>query len=255
MLRELSDWTSEYRGGVTRYQDELVELKRDVAGTGTVSGVLPLVEQIMESNLQLQSRLSAAEQQLEQQTKQLESYLSEARTDGLTGLANRRAFDKKLDEMFAQYQRGGESFALALVDIDHFKKINDTHGHQIGDAVLRSMADRMTRGIESAVMVARFGGEEFAILLPAPLRSASEKMDAFRRSCAAKAIDCDGLEVPVTVSIGVSQPQQDTIIGPLVRRADEALYAAKKIGRNRTYYHHEGAPALFGAPEIAGQPK
>ena len=93
-----------------------------------------LLKQIMESNGKLQTRLDAAEQQLEKQTKQIESYLTEARTDGLTGLYNRRAFDQQLDELFGNFRKGGRSFVLVLIDIDHFKRFNDRHGHQAGDA-------------------------------------------------------------------------------------------------------------------------
>lgn len=264
MLQELGAWTTEYRGGVSRYQDKLVEIRRDAmesggaqGGPGQVAGtsVLPLVEQIMQSNQQLQQRLDAAEKQLEQQTRQIESYLSEARTDGLTGLANRRAFDKKLDELFAIFKRTGNTFVLALIDIDHFKKINDNYGHQTGDAVLRTIASRMSLGVEDPLLVARFGGEEFAVLMPSPLRMASAKLDAFRKTCAAEAIRAEGHDITVTVSIGLSEVKDDTIIGPLVRRADEALYAAKGIGRNRTYYHDGHAPILYGAPEVTGSSK
>lgn len=259
MLKELGAWTTEYRGGVSRYQQELVEIRKGAAEnqSGVLSGsgasVLPLVEQIMHSNQQLQTRLEAAEKQLEQQTRQIESYLSEARTDGLTGLANRRAFDKKLDEMFAGFKRSGNPFVLALVDIDHFKKINDTYGHQAGDAVLRQVASRMSLGIEDSILVSRFGGEEFAIIMPSPLRMAAGKLDAFRKACAAESIYAEGNELTVTVSVGLSEVRDDVIIGPLVRRADESLYAAKGIGRNRTYYHDGDSPILYGAPEIASQ--
>ncbi|MCG8652909.1 MAG: GGDEF domain-containing protein, partial [Pirellulales bacterium] len=94
----------------------------------------------METNEELQTRLDAAEQQLDKQTQQIESYLTEARTDGLTGLFNRRAFDQRLEEMFVGYRQGGRSFVLVLVDIDHFKSINDSYGHQIGDEVLQEIA-------------------------------------------------------------------------------------------------------------------
>lgn len=252
LLKELGTWTSEYRGGVTKYQDELDQISnRAREGGDSPETVLPLVQQIMQSNQRLQQRLDAAERQLEAQTRQIESYLTEARTDGLTGLANRRAFDKKLDQLFAEYIRGGNSFVLALIDIDHFKSINDTHGHPIGDAVLRDIAHRMSVEIEDPILIARFGGEEFSILLPAPLRIAASKMDTFRKLCADNPVNVESSKLKVTVSIGLSEVRNDKVIGPLVRRADEALYAAKGIGRNRTYYHDGNACVLFGAPEVA----
>ena len=255
LLRDLGAWTHEYRGGVTQYQDQLSELSHRVEDRAqdspATAEVLPLVEQIMATNRQLQSRLDAAEKQLEDQTQRIESYLTEARTDGLTGLPNRRAFDRKLDELFAAFQRGGRTFVLAMIDIDHFKSFNDTYGHQTGDQVLRHVAQRMEQDIEGAILVARFGGEEFAVLLPSPLKVAASKMDQFRRRCADATFTAEGRELQVTLSIGLSETLGDQVIGTLVRRADEALYAAKGTGRNRTYYHDGKAPGLFGAPEIA----
>lgn len=257
LLKELGTWTQEYRGGVAKYQNQLTEISSAAKAkgiAGDTSHVMPMVEKIMETNQQLQARLEAAEKQLEQQTRQIESYLSEARTDGLTGLANRRAFDKKLDESFSAFRRGGHPFVLALLDIDHFKSINDTYGHPVGDIVLRQIAHRMSLGIEDPILVARFGGEEFAVLLPSPLRMAAARMDVFRKANAAEAIECDGQTLNVTFSVGLSETKNDVAIGTLVRRADEALYAAKGIGRNRTYYHDGEAPTLFGAPEVVKRP-
>ena len=167
LLHELGNWTSEYSGNVSQYQNQLGEISKSVrsglSGGGSESRVVLLLEQIMSSNSQLQKRLDAAERQLDKQTRQIESYLSEARTDGLTGLSNRRAFDQKLDELFASYRKGGRSFVVAIIDIDHFKKINDTHGHQTGDQVLQQVAAKLHSELDQAIMVARFGGEEFAI--------------------------------------------------------------------------------------------
>lgn len=254
LLRELGNWTQEYRGGVRKYQAELSQISTAVKESQSgaePTEFMPLVERIMATNQQLQTRLEAAERQLEQQTRQIESYLNEARTDGLTGLANRRAFDKKLDELFAQFRQGGQSFVLVLIDIDHFKGINDSFGHPVGDLVLRQIAQRLNTGIENTTLVARFGGEEFAILMPSPLRMAADAIDGFRKKIAAEPIPCDGQPLRVTISVGLSEAKTDSVIGTIVRRADEALYAAKGMGRNRTYYHDGEAPALVGAPEIA----
>ena len=120
---------------------------------------LLLLQQIMQSNEQLQSRLDAAERQLEKQTQQIECYLTEARTDGLTGLFNRRAFDQRLEEMFVAYRDGGRSFVVVLIDIDQFKLINDKHGHQAGDEVLQQLArilrTELTRRSSSLALAAK----------------------------------------------------------------------------------------------------
>jgi diguanylate cyclase len=254
LLQELGNWTSEYSGNVSQYQDQLGEISRSVrsglGGAGSENRVVLLLEQIMQSNSQLQKRLDAAERQLEKQTRQIESYLSEARTDGLTGLFNRRAFDQKLDELFAAYRKGGRTFSVAIIDIDHFKKINDTHGHQAGDQVLQQVAAKLHSELAQAIMVARFGGEEFAILLDEPLRFAAEKMNSVRKAIAAHKLDAGSAQIAVTTSVGVGEPREDMVPGPVVRRADEALYAAKNMGRNRTYFHDGRSPILVGAPEL-----
>lgn len=257
LLRDLGSWTQEYRGGVSRYQSQLGEIHtavRQHAGPDTtVGGVVPLVEQIMQTNQQLQSRLEAAERQLAQQTSELETYLSEARTDALTGLANRRAFDEQLDDRWEAFRRDQTPFVLALVDLDHFKSINDSYGHQVGDRVLREIARRMHEALDQSHLVARFGGEEFAVLMPAPMTEAAAALDRFRRQNAGEPIECDGQTLKVTVSIGVAEAMGGSSLPHrLIQQADEALYAAKGIGRNRVYFHTGESPALYGAPEVAG---
>lgn len=253
LLRELLSWTREYRGGVSQFQVEIENLTQRARDSQIAlpDSWVSKVTQLMQTSQRLQQRLDAAEKQLQSQTRLIENCLTEARTDSLTELANRRAFDKKLDDLFAAYHRSGQSFVLALVDVDHFKSINDRFGHPVGDEVLREIARRLSLEIEAPLLVSRYGGEEFAVLLPPPLPTAATRMEAFRKLCAASPIHVAGQSLTITVSIGLSEVQNDKFIGPLVRRADEALYAAKGIGRNRTYYHNGRAPALFGAPELA----
>lgn len=256
LLLDLNSWTSEYSGNVTQYQDQLGRIEQAVRDTeagssGSDGRVLTLLQQIMSSNDQLKDRLDKAEKRLEKQTLQIESYLNEARTDGLTGLANRRAFDQKIEELFLAYGKGGSSFILALIDIDRFKSINDNHGHQIGDKVLQELGHALNHDLKSALMVARFGGEEFAVLLETPLRRAADTMNEFRRDFARKRIDIGQISLEVTMSIGVAEPRDDAVIASVIRRADEAMYTAKNIGRNRVYYHDGKAPVLVGAPEVA----
>ncbi len=254
LLSDLANWTTEYSGNVSQYQDQLGELHDAMRDLQTDEGgtkVVTLLERIMTSNRALQQRLDAAETQLEKQTRQIQEYLSEARTDGLTGLANRRAFDRKLDEMFAQLKRGGRSFCVALIDIDHFKQINDRYGHPAGDAVLRQVARLLVDQLEGAYIVARFGGEEFSILLPTPLEIAADRIDRMRKSLAKQFVQLEKQTITVTVSGGLAEPREETLIGPIIRRADEALYAAKGRGRNRVYFHDGRQPVLVGAPEVA----
>ena len=258
LLQQLGSWTHEYSGNVSDYQAELGKLNaafesnnRQASVGQSDSQVMLLLEQIMQSNEALQSRLEVAERQLDKQTQQIECYLTEARTDGLTGLYNRRAFDKRLDEVFVAYKNGGPSFVLVLVDIDKFKSINDNHGHQAGDQVLKQLAAALRSQLSDAIIVARFGGEEFAAIMKGPLQIAAKRMDEVRRVIAKERMDAGDSALQVSISVGVSEPRQDVVASPIVRRADEALYTAKNIGRNRVYYHDGKAPILVGAAEIA----
>ena len=255
LLQQLGSWTSEYSGNVSEYQNKLGKLSEEVRAGNSPSAsdnrVVVLLQQIMQSNEQLQDRLDAAERQLEKQTQQIECYLTEARTDGLTGLFNRRAFDQRLEELFLAYRNGGRSFVVVLIDIDSFKSINDTHGHQAGDQVLQQLASFLRTRLDQSMIVARFGGEEFAAIMDGPLRIAAEKMNDLRKQVANERMDADTVQLAITISVGLSEPRDDLVVSPLLRRADEALYAAKNMGRNRVYYHDGRGPTLVGAPEVA----
>jgi diguanylate cyclase len=257
LLQQLASWTSEYSGNVSSYQTRLGtisrEFQRDAASSKppSTTRVLGLLGEIMQSNASLQQRLESAEKQLDRQTRQIESYLTEARTDGLTQLANRRAFDAKIEEMFNAYRKGGKSFALAIIDIDHFKSINDTYGHQSGDDVLRFVAAAFRQAFENAYMVARYGGEEFVLILPSPMRLAADRIDALRKNIAKEKIETDGKQLQINFSAGLSEPRQEMVAAHMIRRADEALYSAKNMGRNRVYFHDGTQPVLLGAPELA----
>jgi diguanylate cyclase (GGDEF)-like protein len=165
--------------------------------------------------------------------------------DELTGLLNRREFDRLLAQERERAQRFGHSLAVALIDVDQFKEINDGHGHPAGDAILREIAARLRGAVRSVDFVARLGGDEFAaIMLQADQTTA---MIAAKRLCSAvgeRPISTGAdVSLPVTVSVGVSVLQGSGITGEeLVAAADRALYAAKAAGRNRAGGCDEPAP-------------
>jgi diguanylate cyclase (GGDEF)-like protein len=163
---------------------------------------------------------------------------TEARTDGLTGLPNRRAFDQKMDECFTQWQQTKQVFSLALIDIDHFKNVNDTFGHPAGDAVLREMATRLNKMKSDSLIVARYGGEEFAVIIVGDEKHAAAKMERLRLLVSVTAFKADSLSIPITISSGVARINAEERIGQLVGRSDEALYSAKTAGRNCVYIHN-----------------
>jgi diguanylate cyclase (GGDEF)-like protein len=160
-----------------------------------------------------------------------------AKHDALTGLANRREFDRLLEEEWQRSTRFNHPFALVLLDIDHFKKVNDTYGHQSGDEVLKHVASLLAGQVRTVDRVARHGGEEFAILMIETDRKAA--VQGLHRLFALLAeTPCDlpdkKISLPVTLSAGVAMmPDDAASLKELVAEADKALYAAKKAGRNR----------------------
>ncbi|MHB8765825.1 MAG: sensor domain-containing diguanylate cyclase [Deferrisomatales bacterium] len=169
------------------------------------------------------------------QIRTLEQLKALAATDGLTGLANRRVFLDRLAAEAVRSRRYPGGLALILLDVDHFKKVNDTHGHPAGDEVLRRVAQCLRGFARETDLVARYGGEEFAALLPSTdLAGARILAERVRAGIEALAVTWDGKTIPVRASLGVStlEGEKDTPEA-LVARADQALYAAKQGGRNR----------------------
>ncbi len=165
-------------------------------------------------------------------------------TDALTGVANRRFFERRLHEELIMRQRRSNSLALLLADLDHFKGLNDRFGHQVGDDALRQVARALSQGLRASDVLVRYGGEEFALLLPdTELNKALEIAQRLRMQVAGLAIDSlQGEVAAVTVSIGVTclgpegspGPPPDSDAGTwLLRQADDALYRAKAAGRNQ----------------------
>jgi diguanylate cyclase (GGDEF)-like protein len=157
-----------------------------------------------------------------------------ARKDPLTGTLNRRALDEILPERLAQQQRTREDVALLMIDIDHFKRVNDTHGHAAGDETLRVIAETIARNIRVVDRLFRFGGEEFVLLLHrADLAAAREKAEQVRAAVAAVPIAVANRSLAVTVSVGVAASHGSITSDALIAQADAALYQAKAEGRNR----------------------
>ena len=164
-----------------------------------------------------------------------------ARTDPLTGLANRATFIERLHQVFATAQRGGSAFGLLYLDLDHFKDINDTLGHPVGDDLLREVARRLTQCVRETDLVARLGGDEFAILQTDMGEPAAAAALAAKVLAALSAMyKIDGNELHVTVSVGIS-PYVSAADGPdvMLSQADLALYRSKEEGRN-CYRFHSG---------------
>jgi len=213
--------------------------------------VIDAVTKLIEANGTMQRQLGDAETRLQKQARLIKSHAVQARTDALTGLANRRAFDDEIARRLSEYQQSKTPFAMAMLDVDKFKKFNDTYGHQAGDEVLRGIADVMREASRGTDLVARYGGEEIAVILDAvSLDDAAASGERFRRAIEQTPFHYGDTEMRVTVSIGVAQIL-DEDSASLISRADEALYVSKDGGRNCVHWHDGQTAHRFGqtAPE------
>jgi diguanylate cyclase len=196
------------------------------------------VSELVKSNGRMQSQLADYEGRLKEQSRQIEEHASEARTDPLTGLANRRAFDEEISRRFAEFERHGRPFSLIFIDVDHFKKFNDAHGHQAGDQALRCIAKAIQDTVRAMDVVARYGGEEFAVVYPGiSIRDAITAAERCRHAIEAARLRWQESDLSVTASIGVAEIAPGEHVAALIRRADESQYEAKDGGRNATYWH------------------
>ncbi|MCE9526236.1 MAG: GGDEF domain-containing protein [Planctomycetales bacterium] len=198
---------------------------------------LSAVTRLVQINQRMQQQLSSAEEKLQAQSRQMEAHAFEARTDALTQVANRRSFDDVLARRIEDQQRRGLATSVMLLDVDHFKKFNDTHGHQAGDEVLRHVASVLRKQADADDLVARYGGEEFAVVFSTMLPTARAVAERARAAIGKTAIRFEGRDLRVAASAGIAelQPGEDQLA--LIKRADSALYAAKNGGRNCLYWN------------------
>jgi diguanylate cyclase (GGDEF)-like protein len=171
-----------------------------------------------------------------------------ARRDGLTGLYNRRAFDEAIVGEVNRSARSGDPLALVILDIDHFKQVNDRRGHQAGDDLLRQVGEVLERSVRAGDVAARYGGEEFALILPACNAANAARVAEKVRSAVAVTTGLSGL----TLSAGVAaMPQHATDPATLVRAADDALYRSKKDGRDRVSIFDPGATGVLDLTNLS----
>ncbi|HUO22519.1 MAG TPA: GGDEF domain-containing protein [Caulobacteraceae bacterium] len=226
------------------YGATLADASKELAADRGVEAVRALVAGLSEATRRVQRENSSLEKRLKDSTAEvgrlkehLEQVRREATTDSLTNLANRKAFDEELERAREEAARTGEPLCLAVLDIDNFKRFNDTWGHQTGDQVIRYVASVMGRVAAPPRFAARYGGEEFGMLFPnESVRDVTRILEEIREEIASRLLRRRSTNEElgaITVSAGLAQLRGNESAVSLIDRADTALYASKRGGRNR----------------------
>jgi diguanylate cyclase (GGDEF)-like protein len=208
---------------------------------GSTDAVFQAINQLIEANDLMQTQLHSAQDRIQDQALQIESAEHRAGTDALTRVPNRGAFDKHLSRQFAL--GCGPAGTLAILDVDHFKKFNDTYGHRAGDEVLKVVAGMLHSRLHKHGIVARFGGEEFAIILDGlSIDEAKHLVDDARAAIGVREITFEGNKLRVTASGGVAELIADETPENWLQRADDGLYRSKEAGRDCGHWMDDGTP-------------
>jgi len=224
----------------------------------TEGKIKALIDHVIHSTRAMEARSKTLEVQLQTSStevtvlrERLESARRESLTDPLTGISNRKAFDTELAESIERAVESGEPLSLLMCDIDHFKIFNDTWGHQTGDQVLRLVANCISENVKGRDTAARFGGEEFVVILPqTSLADAMSLAEQIRMKVESKKLvkkSTGDILGAITISIGVAQYNPSENAAEFVRRADACMYAAKHGGRNRVASKADGAAQASAA--------
>lgn len=231
-------------GMTASFGDSLSGVSKILSLAGDRDQVRTLVEalakstrEVQNTNKALEERLTVSKSEISNLQQNLEAIRAESLTDPLTGLGNRKYFDRSIDVALGHAHQSGEPLSLLMLDIDHFKSFNDNYGHLTGDQVLRLVGMSLKQTIKGSDITARYGGEEFAVVLPdTNLRQALTVAEHIRRAVMSRELkkkSTGEILGRITISVGVSllRPADDKL--SLIDRADSCLYAAKRNGRNR----------------------
>lgn len=244
ILAEIYAAVSQFTGDTKDCHQNLFDQMKVLGSTESDSELKEMAQKIIESVAALKDsggaltgQLESSQQEIDALRENLAKVTIESEKDFLTGVYNRKALDRKLEEMIARSKHTKTPLCLIMADVDHFKAFNDKYGHLIGDEVLKIVAKALTDTVKGQDVVARYGGEEFSVILPdTPIGGGMIVAEAIRKAIATKELkrkDTGETFGQVTVSLGVSMYRHETDTLPVfLKRADEALYRSKKSGRN-----------------------
>lgn len=239
-LQQLQSLAVSVAAQVGQHSERVQEINSELtAGAGLSSeSVMAVVARLIEANAKMQEQLVDAEHRLEAKAKEIESHVSEARTDALTRVNNRRAFDEEMHKCVAASGSQGRSTSIMLLDVDFFKRLNDKYGHSAGDEVLKAVASTLKARVSSDDIVCRYGGEEFTIIFPGTsLSLAHIAAERARAAIGAMSLQFEGRPLHVTASVGLAEMRPGENAEEVLKRADEALYVSKRDGRDCGHYH------------------
>ncbi|SMX58719.1 putative Diguanylate-cyclase (DGC) or GGDEF domain [Bradyrhizobium sp. ORS 285] len=243
-IDDLMGMLTDALGRTASYDASLAGADRMLASATSREQLVDIIEalahstkQMRETNQVLEERLSLSKDEISGLQQSLEAIRAESLTDPLTGLGNRKYFDRMIETTVQTGLATSQPLSLLMFDIDHFKSFNDSYGHLTGDQVLRLVGMTLKHAIKGQDIAARYGGEEFAVVLPnTSLRQALTVADQIRRAVTAKELkkkSTGEILGRVTISVGVSMLRSGDDTDALIERADACLYAAKRNGRNR----------------------
>jgi len=237
LITDALGMTTEFGKSLDGATAELVAARDRDGILSVVNALVKSTREMRDNNRALEGRLISSKQEVANLQQSLEAIRAETLTDPLTGLGNRKYFDRAIDDAVKNAMKNGEPLSLLMFDIDHFKSFNDNYGHLTGDQVLRLVAMSLKATIKGQDITARYGGEEFSVVLPnTALRQALTVADHIRRAVMSKELkkkSTGEILGRVTISVGVSMLQHGDDTDTLIERADACLYAAKRNGRNR----------------------
>ncbi len=237
LLTDALGMSASYDASLDGASQKLTTAKTGQQVMAIVEMLVKSTREMRDTNKALEERLKLSKDEISNLQQSLEAIRAESLTDPLTGLGNRKYFDRMIEMAVQTALASGEPLSLLIFDIDHFKSFNDSYGHLTGDQVLRLVGMSLKQTIKGQDITARYGGEEFAVVLPnTALRQALTVADHIRRAVMAKELkkkSTGEILGRVTISVGVSMLKQGDDTDSLIERADACLYAAKRNGRNR----------------------